>query len=267
MYSNVGVSVGVEASGLSDSAEDANVFSASGGALSITSGRLSYALGLVGPCYSIDVACASSLAALHVCAAAGIGDVGKGGVAFGTKVLSEAGNMSTSIGGMTSRRGRCHTFDNRADGYCRGEGCVAFVLSSAFGTYVSLTNSAVRQDGPSASLTAPNGSSQKRLIAAVQDGDATVRALEAHGTGTALGDPIEVSIGFLGVELVTIVPQVGAAVGALCEPTAASDGNSRRVQCVSLKSNVGHMEACAGAAGFASLLLLSLGTSMVASNT
>ena len=79
MYSNVGVSVGVEASGLSDSAEDANVFSASGGALSITSGRLSYALGLVGPCYSIDVACASSLAALHVCAAAGIGDVGEGG--------------------------------------------------------------------------------------------------------------------------------------------------------------------------------------------
>ena len=59
---------------------------------------------------------------------------------------------------------------------------------------------------------------------------------------------------------------MGAAVGALCEPTAASDRNSS-IQCASLKSNVGHMEACAGAAGFASLLLLSLGTSMVASNT
>lgn len=67
MYSAIGVFIGVEASGLPCRKEVTSVFSASGGALSITSGRLSYALGLVGPCYSIDTACASTLAALHVC--------------------------------------------------------------------------------------------------------------------------------------------------------------------------------------------------------
>ena len=196
-YADVCVSVGVEGSGLYGREEDLNVYSASGGALSITSGRLSYTLGLVGPCYSIDVACASSLAALHVCSGAIVGaGPGREGVAIGTKVLSEAINMATSMGGMTSPRGRCHTFDQRADGYCRGEGCGAFLLSSRCAGEVALMGSAVQQDGPSASLTAPNGSSQRRLIKAVQDdgGAAAVRCLEAHGTGTALGDPIEVCL-------------------------------------------------------------------------
>jgi len=66
----VGVFVGVEPSGIQGRRGDTNVFSASGGALSVTSGRFSYTLGLVGPCYSIDTACASSLAALHLCVAA-----------------------------------------------------------------------------------------------------------------------------------------------------------------------------------------------------
>ena len=196
-YADVCVSVGVEGSGLYGREEDLNVYSASGGALSITSGRLSYTLGLVGPCYSIDVACASSLAALHVCSGAIVGEgPGREGVAIGTKVLSEAINMATSMGGMTSPRGRCHTFDQRADGYCRGEGCGAFLLSSRCAGEVTLLGSAVQQDGPSASLTAPNGSSQRRLIKAVRDdgGAAAVRYLEAHGTGTALGDPIEVCL-------------------------------------------------------------------------
>ena len=118
---------------------------------------------------------------------------------IGTKVLSEASNMATAIAGMTSARGRCHTFDHRADGYCRGEGCGAFCLSllqdEASACAVTVLGSAVQQDGPSASLTAPNGSSQGRLIEAVRralSDDTGVPALEAHGTGTALGDPIEV---------------------------------------------------------------------------
>ena len=127
--------VGVEVSGHVADHGEANVFSTSGGALSITSGRLSYALGLVGPCYSIDTACASALAALHVCAGA-VGARGEcdEGVGSGTKVLSEASNAATSIGGMTSPHGRCHTFDQRADGYCRGEGCVSFFVSSRSAT-------------------------------------------------------------------------------------------------------------------------------------
>jgi len=140
------------------------VYSASGGALSVTSGRLSYTLGLVGPCYSIDTACASSLAALHVCVAAIRNDEECAcAVTIGTKALSEASHFATSVAGMTSSRGRCHTFDHRADGYCRGEGCGAYCLSylsdrtSTFA--VPVLGSAVQQDGPSASLTAPNGSS------------------------------------------------------------------------------------------------------------
>ena len=125
VYSNVGVFVGVEPSGLGVQ-EAASVFSASGGAASITSGRLSYALGLVGPCYTMDTACSSALAALHVCSTATLREECERSVSVGTKVLSEAANYGTSIAGMTSPLGRCHTFDGRADGYCRGEGCGAF---------------------------------------------------------------------------------------------------------------------------------------------
>ena len=156
--SNTGVFVGVEPSGLEKN--EASVFSASGGALSVTAGRLSFSLGLVGPCYSIDAACASSLAALHACVMTLQNrQECEEGVTIGTKVLSEAANYATSIGGMTSARGRCHTFDQRADGYCRGEGCGAFFLRSKASSGVSMLGSAVQQDGPSASLTAPNGSS------------------------------------------------------------------------------------------------------------
>ena len=198
--SNTGVFVGVEPSGLEK--KEASVFSASGGALSVTAGRLSFSLGLVGPCYSIDAACASSLAALHACVTTlQNGQECERGVTIGTKVLSEAANYATSIGGMTSTRGRCHTFDQRADGYCRGEGCGAFFLRSAASSGVEVLGSAVQQDGPSASLTAPNGSSQRRLIESVSRivTDKGSSSLEAHGTGTALGDPIEVCYYFLSI--------------------------------------------------------------------
>ncbi len=124
------------------------------------------------------------------------------GVTIGTKVLSEALNFATSIGGMTSVRGRCHTFDQRADGYCRGEGCGAFLLKSTSSAGVEVLGSAVQQDGPSASLTAPNGSSQRRLIESVSRDiidSSNNSSLEAHGTGTALGDPIEVCYYLLSV--------------------------------------------------------------------
>ena len=202
VYSSVGVFVGVEPSGRVVK-EAANGFSASGGAASITSGRFSYALGLVGPCYTIDTACSSALAALHVCTAALVRAECDRSASVGTKVLSEATNYGTSVAGMTSLLGRCHTFDGRADGYCRGEGCGAFCVRGDFmsgtaghASRAAILGSAVQQDGPSASLTAPNGSSQRRLLETVQ-GDAGVRGdslLEAHGTGTALGDPIEVVV-------------------------------------------------------------------------
>jgi len=170
------------------------------------------------------------------------------GLGIGTKVLSEAINYATSVAGMTSARGRCHTFDQRADGYCRGEGCGAFLVRSRASIGVEVLGSDVQQDGPSASLTAPNGSSQKRLIEsvsrAITDKDDSP-SLEAHGTGTALGDPIE----------------VGAAVRALC-----NESNGPAVQCTSLKSNLGHLEAAAAAAGLSSLIIGPLLAGAVAIN-
>ena len=237
---DVGVFVGVEPSGLSSRQDAPNVFSASGGALSVTSGRLSYSLGLVGPCYSIDTACASALAALHACVVA-VGRECASGLGTGTKVLSAAANLATSIAGMTSAFGRCHTFDRRADGYCRGEGCGAYVVETR-ADGARILGSAVQQDGPSASLTAPNGSSQQRLLEAVP-GDGRP-ALEAHGTGTALGDPIEVRVVLFRVRFSMDSSQVGAATRAVRAPMAST----------SLKSNMGHLEAAAAAAGLASVV-------------
>ena len=102
MCSDTGVFVGVEPSELRLRTEKLDVFSVSNTALSITSGRLSYTLGLVGPCYSIDTACASSLAALHVSSAAVCSGECACGIQVGTKILSEAVSIATSIAGMTS---------------------------------------------------------------------------------------------------------------------------------------------------------------------
>ncbi|KAH8046839.1 hypothetical protein JL721_12288 [Aureococcus anophagefferens] len=199
-----------------------SVFSGTSAALSVASGRVSYALGLVGPAVSLDTACSSSLVAVHLAAGCLRRREAASALAMGVSVLDEAVTLAFSAAGMLSPRGRCHAFDGRADGYCRGEGCGAFVLALDV-SEVTLGASAVQQDGASASLTAPNGASQRRLLAVAGHG----KALEAHGTGTALGDPIE----------------VGAAAAALDAPA-----------CASIKGNVGHLEASAAASALAALL-------------
>lgn len=124
----MGVFVGVEPSGIIACMRN-DVFTPSGGSLSITSGRLSYALGLVGACYSIETACASTLVALHVSTMTVVGEQCCDGIVIGTKVLSEDTSRVVALAGMISPHGRSHTFDERADGYCRGEGCGSFVVS------------------------------------------------------------------------------------------------------------------------------------------
>ncbi|CAH0367049.1 unnamed protein product [Pelagomonas calceolata] len=171
-----------------------SVYSATSGALSVLSGRLSYTLGLTGPCQTTDTACSSSLVAAHQAVSAlKLGESPAAAVA-GVGVLTVSVSVAFSAAGMLSALGRCHTFDRRADGYCRGEGCGAFYFSTEADD-VAVSGTAVQQDGPSASLTAPNGTSQQRLIEAVKAGSGP--SLEAHGTGTALGDPIEVCAYFL----------------------------------------------------------------------
>ena len=170
------------------------MYSATSGALSVLSGRLSYTLGLTGPCLTTDTACSSSLIAAHLAASSLMLGESPAAAVAGANLIHAAVSVTFSAAGMLSALGRCHTFDRRADGYCRGEGCGAFYFSTEADD-VAVSGTAVQQDGPSASLTAPNGTSQQRLIEAVRGENGP--SLEAHGTGTALGDPIEVRALFL----------------------------------------------------------------------
>lgn len=137
-----------------------SVYSGTSGLLSVASGRVSYTLGLTGPCLTLDTACSSSLVAMHSAGSAirlaECPDVATAGVGMLTEMVSAA----FAAAGMLSIFGRCHTFDERADGYCRGEGCAVLFLGSGSLAEISLLDSKVQSDGPSASLTAPNGSSQ-----------------------------------------------------------------------------------------------------------
>ena len=171
------------------------------------------------------------------------GGVGVGLVVGVTLMLAPGVGASFAVAGMTSARGRSHTFDERADGYARGEACGGVALRGGVndGAALGLLGSAVRQDGRSASLTAPNGQAQQGLlVAALQDASTSVDMLalnEAHGTGTALGDPIE----------------AGSLVGAVLsarEEVLAGGG---------VKANIGHVEPAAGMTG---LLKLAVGLRM-----
>ena len=156
-------------------------------------------------------------------------------------MLTPSVGTSFAVAGMTSPAGRCHTFDDRADGYARGEACSSVSLLAGEDGRVSACGSAVRQDGRSASLTAPSGLAQQGLLrASLSDGGVQARSLacaEAHGTGTALGDPIEAG----SLAAAALVPLGGSGAG-----------------CVSLgsgKANVGHAEPAAGASGLLRLVL------------
>ena len=136
-----------------------SVYEGTAHALSVLSGRVSYTLGLTGPCFSVDTACSSSLVAAHAGARTLLQSECPRAVMTGVGLLSTAVTVKFTAAGMLSALGRCHTMDRRGDGYCRGEGCGSFSLTSDVGT-IRIQGTAVQQDGPSASLTAPNGTSQ-----------------------------------------------------------------------------------------------------------
>jgi len=217
-----------------------NPFAASGTSASIAAGRVSYFLGTHGPAVSIDTACSSSLVAVHSamqslrrreCELALAGGV--------MAALSPHVFIALCQARMLSPEGKCRSFDAAADGYVRGEGCGMLVLkrladAEAAGDHIVavLRGSALNQDGRSSGLTAPNGVAQEALLRAALE-DARVAPdelgyLEAHGTGTRLGDPIELR-----------------AIQAVFE--GRRPGNTLLVG--SVKTNVGHLEAAAGIAG------------------
>ncbi|MDT5141986.1 MAG: hypothetical protein QOI79_1323, partial [Mycobacterium sp.] len=218
-----------------------------GNALNAISGRVAFALGLEGPAVAVDTACSSSLVAVHqACQALHSGDCDLA-LAGGVNVLlSPITTIAASRARMLSPNGRCSTFDAAADGYVRSEGCGILVLKRLSDAVrdgdrvcAVIPGSAVNQDGASSGLTVPNGGAQQRLIATalaragLVGGD--VDYLEAHGTGTPLGDPIEVQA-------------AGAVYGA------ARDAD-RPLLMGSVKTNIGHLESASGAAGLIKVVL------------
>ena len=243
---NVGIFVGLFSSLLTPgsstaapSREPLGIYEGTANSTSIASGRISYVLGFTGPCLPVDTACSASLVATHLAATSlRQNECSSAGVVAGG-ILETGLHAAFSTAGMLSETGRCHSFDGRADGYSRGEGCVGFVCDTSEDG-PSLRGSAVKQDGPSASLTAPNGASQRMLLQRVSERAGAaydVVALEAHGTGTTLGDPVE----------------IGAASAALRNSTVA---------CTSIKGNIGHLEAAAAVIGLNSLLLFPLSSTL-----
>jgi acyl transferase domain-containing protein/SAM-dependent methyltransferase/acyl carrier protein len=230
---------------LGDSSLDA--YSGSGVARSVAAGRLSYLLGLKGPNLAVDTACSSSAVALHLacqslrqkeCRLALAGGVNALLVPQITITLAQAH--------MLAGDGRCKTFSQSADGFVRSEGCGMLVLKRLFDAQEDrdrilgvIRGSSINHDGRSSGLTAPNGPSQEAVIraalkqAGVEPED--VDYIETHGTGTVLGDAIE--LGALGTVFGT-------------KRTAVAD-----LMIGSVKTNIGHLEAAAGAAGVIKVLL------------
>ncbi len=221
--------------------DEIDTYTIVGGTGSIIANRLSYLLDLRGPSIVLDTACSSSLVATHLaCQSLRSQECDTAVVGGMNLILSPVTTIAHGKGMPLSPDGRCRTFDARANGYARGEGVVAVVLkrlSSAVAAgdriWAVIRGSAVNQDGLTNGLTAPNGRSQRAVIiqalanARLDAGQVTL--IEAHGTGTSLGDPIEVE----------------ALVDVYGDP--ADD----RGRCAlgSVKTNLGHLEAGAGMAG------------------
>jgi myxalamid-type polyketide synthase MxaE and MxaD len=226
---------------------DIDPYLASGSSHAVAAGRLAYFLGLQGPAMTIDTACSAALVSVHQACMSlrtGESDVALAGGAL--LILSPFGHISACKGGMLSPAGRCKTFDASADGYVRAEGVGMLVLkrlkdAEAQGDNILavIRGTACNQDGRSGGLTAPNGKSQEAVIMqALADArvmPAEVAYVETHGTGTSLGDPIEVQ-----------------ALGAVHANQRDSD---KPLLIGSVKTNIGHTEALAGVAGLMKVVL------------
>ncbi|HEX4036861.1 MAG TPA: type I polyketide synthase [Acidobacteriaceae bacterium] len=215
--------------------------SCTGSYRSVASGRISFLLDARGPSVSLDTACSSSLVTVHMACQSLRTAESDFALAGGVNLhLLPEHYIGLAQMGMLARDGRCKTFDASADGFVPSEGCglialkrLTDALAEGDRIYAVIRGSALNQDGRSTSLTAPSGLAQQEVVAAALRNArvpaACISYVETHGTGTALGDPIEVE----------------ALAAALGEPQEGTP------QCVlgAVKSNFGHLEAAAGITG------------------
>ncbi|BBP04808.1 polyketide synthase [Sulfuriferula plumbiphila] len=219
---------------------------ATGNTASIAANRISYVLDLRGPSMAIDTACSSSMVAFHQACRSILSGESTQALAGGVSLhLHPYGFITFSKASMLSRRGRCSVFDASGDGYVRSEGGGIFFLKDydqaiADGNPILavVANSAINTDGRKSGLTVPNPKTQAALLeqAYVQAGidPAAIDYIEAHGTGTIVGDPIEARA-------------IGEALGKRRPKNSP-------LLIGSVKSNLGHLEAASGVAGLVKAL-------------
>jgi acyl transferase domain-containing protein/NADPH:quinone reductase-like Zn-dependent oxidoreductase/acyl carrier protein len=222
--------------------------SPTGCAHSIAANRISYCFNLRGPSIAMDTACSSALTAVHAACEyirSGRGDIAlAGGV---TVMITPGGFIGFSQASMLSPDGRCKAFDASANGFVRGEGAgmvllkrLTKALEDGDPIHGVIIGTALNQDGHTNGISLPSGEAQARLVReACADADVApsqIGFIEAHGTGTAVGDPIEAH----------------ALSEALCQDRA----NEAALPIGSVKTNLGHLETAAGVAGLIKALLV-----------
>ncbi|MCP4214103.1 MAG: aminotransferase class III-fold pyridoxal phosphate-dependent enzyme, partial [bacterium] len=224
-----------------------DAYSGTGSMISPPSGRISYFLGLRGPCMTIDTACSSSITALHLASRALRNGECRMALAGGVNCMLIPNHfVYASQLQALSKDGTCKTFDENADGYGRGEGTGMLLLkplSQALddndNILAIIKGSAINQDGASTGLTVPNGISQQEVYRrALEDSRVSPKSVdyvEAHGSGTPLGDPIE--------------------IGSLNEVYGKHHTMDNPLLVGAVKTNIGHTEAAAGSAGVIKTIL------------
>ncbi len=249
--SRTGVFIGISANDYSriqkGGPESINPYSGTGNAFSIASNRLSYLFDLRGPSISVDTACSSSLVSVHnACQGLRQGECDMALAGGVNLILSPELNITFSQANMISADGRCKTFDANADGYGRGEGAGVVVLKRLSDAIrdrdhvlAVIKGSAINQDGRSNGITAPNSLAQQAVINdALDNADISpdqIQYLETHGTGTPLGDPIEIE--------------------SIKKTMLQERSKDNTLYIGSAKTNIGHLEAAAGIAGLIKLIL------------